>query len=277
MEAQFIDLLADLDRILLAYIRSTPWEILVLQAFLLIAIYYSLNGIELMLRMRFVSRRNMMFSRMAEGGMSILIAGDSTAVGTGAKRPESTIAGLLAQDFPQTSIVNVAVNGARTKGIMKQFEKVRGSEFDMVLLSTGGNDVWSYTRIKKLGKHLRAVLTEAKELSGHRVIVLFFGNEGSAPFFPRPLRGFLMNRTRRVKDLFAEITNEERVPLIELFTSEDENPFVVDPKRFFAADGLHPSDAGYWEWYKRLWRLMIENGYLYSEESRKANEIATRN
>src|SRR3989338_7153591 len=39
-----------------------------------------------------------------KGEKRILIAGDSTAVGAGAAKPEDTIAGRLAHDFPQADI-----------------------------------------------------------------------------------------------------------------------------------------------------------------------------
>jgi hypothetical protein len=102
-------------------------------------------------------------------------------------------------------------------------------------------------------------------MSNHRVITLFFGNEGSAPFFPFFISGFLLRRTERVKEVFAAVTSSEKVPLVQLFTSNEGNPFVRDPRHFFARDRLHPSSEGYRLWYERMWRIMVENGYLYDE------------
>jgi hypothetical protein len=52
--------------------------------------------------------------KAADHGASVLVIGDSLALGTGAARPEDSIAGLLARQSPHASIVNRACNGART-------------------------------------------------------------------------------------------------------------------------------------------------------------------
>ena len=44
----------------------------------------------------------------------VLVVGDSTGVGTGAARPEDSIAGRLADAYPDVTIVNRARNGAKT-------------------------------------------------------------------------------------------------------------------------------------------------------------------
>lgn len=253
-------------RAVLFYITETSWWVLLAQGAVLFISYAALNALELLLETRFISRHNMLFSSFADSTSSILIAGDSTAVGTGATDPKHTVAGLLSRDFPHTGIVNVAVNGSCAKSVLDQLECVGDNKFSMIIISTGGNDVWAFTPLKKLRTDLHLVLDKAKQMSDHRVILLFFGNEGSAPFFPFLIRGLLMKRTERVKDLFKEVAHDERVPLLELFSDPRQNPFVKDPKRMFARDGLHPSDAGYWEWYKHLWRLMSERGYHYKEK-----------
>ena len=251
----------------LFYITETSWWVLLAQGVTLFISYVALNALELLIETRFISRHNMSFSSFADSTSSILIAGDSTAVGTGATDPKHTVAGLLSRDFPHTGIVNVARNGSCVKSVVNQLECVGDNTFNIIIISTGGNDVWALTQLKKLRTDLCTVLNKAKQMSNHRVVLLFFGNEGSAPFFPFLIRGLLMRRTEQVKDLFKKVAHDEQVPLLELFSDPKQNPFVKDPKRMFARDGLHPSDAGYWEWYKHLWRLMSERGYHYKEES----------
>lgn len=201
-------------------------------------------------------------------GRNIAILGDSTAVGTGAKDIEETLAGRLAKDFPRTNIINLAENGSKTIGVLQQIKGLHDSKVDMAIISTGGNDIWAYTSLQKITEDLRSILKQAKEISDHHVILLFFGNEGTAPFFPWPIRSWLNHRTELVKNIFLFVANEQKVPIIDLFSNPRENPFVIDPKRFFAEDRLHPSGAGYGEWYKRMWRIMVEKGYLYHDTDR---------
>ncbi len=248
------------------HFSNTPGIILFFEFIEVLSVYLVLDGIRLFIAMRFVSRKGVSYSRMDDACTArILIAGDSTAVGTGAKSQEHTLAGFLAHDFPKVNIENVAVNGARTHSIVHQLTRAEGKEYDMIMISTGGNDIWTFTPLSKLRDDLTRVISKAKKMSNHKVIIIFFGNEGSAPFFPFLLRSFLMWRTKKVHRLFFEVTHREEVPLIQLFTEPKGNPFVHNPETFFAADGLHPNDAGYWEWYKKLWSLMVAGNYPFQK------------
>lgn len=201
------------------------------------------------------------FSVAQSGGKRILIAGDSTAVGTGARTPEESIAGRLAHDYPSAQITNIAVNGARTHDVLRQFKKVAGGQFDIVLLSIGGNDIWRGSNLHGLTRDLVRVLTAAKALSGGRVLLLIYNNIGDAPIFPSFMKRSLRERGRKLHELFGSIAAQLNVPCIPLFTTSEDNPFLRDPKRLFAPDGIHPSGEGYRLWYNRLWRIMAERGY----------------
>lgn len=224
-----------------------------------------LDIFNLFVLMHLIPKRKDGFSRAVKDASRFLIVGDSTAVGTGAKDPKQTIAGFLAKDFPTMSIENLAKNGSRTKAVLSQLELADCTQYEGIFISTGGNDVWAFTPLTQLRNDIRAVLRKGEEMSRGRVVLIFFGNEGSAPFFPYIFRSVLMWRTRQVLEVFRQVSIEQRVPLIELFTTDEENPFVKDPKKYFAVDGLHPSQAGYWEWYKRLWRLMLKYEHNWSD------------
>lgn len=239
---------------------------------ILFLVLVALSAIRLIIRLfinKLLAASKKPFSRPFPNGKSIAVLGDSTAVGTGSKSVEETLAGRLAKDFPHSDIINLAENGSKTRDVLQQMQYLRDKKIDMAIISTGGNDIWAYTRLEKLTEDLRAVLERAKEISGQHVILLFFGNEGSAPFFPWPIRLWLMRRTKRVKDVFVAVAAGQQVPIIDLFSNSLENPFVIDPKRYFARDRLHPSGAGYGEWYKRMWRIMVEQGYLYHDTNKQ--------
>jgi len=228
----------------------------------------------ILLKNKYVASFNMHYSHPNPDGRKILIVGDSSAVGTGASKPEDTLSGLFAKDFPRTEIINNAVNGSLTRDVIKQLEREQGKHYDMIVISTGGNDVWAFSRISKLKRDLDKVLTSAIALSNHKVIVLFFGNEGSAPILPPLVRGLVMKRTEKIKNVFVEVCNNNRVPCIELFASTDDNPFIKDPKKYFAADMLHPSSEGYKAWYRKMWLIMVNHGYMFYEHERSYNPVS---
>ena len=242
---------------------------LFLHVFFISVVFYALKCLYLFVVLRASGRYRQPTSRIVGKDLKILIVGDSTAVGTGAQDEHNTIGGFLARDFPNTDIMNLGVNGSKTCAVLDQLAQVHDTTFNMIIISTGGNDVWAFTRLSKLRAHFVNILREAKRMSDHQVIVLFFGNEGSAPFFPFFLRRLIMGRTDSVQKVFSEVAYIEQVPLIELFSDPKENPFVRNPKMYFAQDGLHPNDHGYWEWYKHIWRLMTNKNFIYREEKKK--------
>ncbi len=77
---------------------------------------------------------------LPDAEMQILVIGDSTAVGTGAQTPEASLAGLVGQTFPDASVRNLGVNGARTADLIPRLEKIQDQHFDLLMLHIGGND-----------------------------------------------------------------------------------------------------------------------------------------
>lgn len=234
-------------------------------AFILLIVLEALRMLFVLLLNKRLSIKSTPFSAIDRTGKKILLVGDSTAVGTGAERVEDTIAARLAKDFPNTQVVNLGENGTRVRDMLRQVKKVSEETFDMVIICTGGNDIWHFSNIKRLGRDLAEAFDIASKISNHRVIFLLYSNIGLAPVFPSFLRFFLVKRGNAVHQKFIETANIKRVPVIQLFTSEEDNPFLKDPKLMFARDGIHPSSEGYRAWYNRMWLTMVKDGYLFLE------------
>jgi lysophospholipase L1-like esterase len=184
----------------------------------------------------------------ADAVRRLLIAGDSTAVGTGASTPASSLAGRLAADHPRLAIENRARDGATWAGTATQLE--RKGRFDLVLLMAGGNDV---IRLRDpaawrddLERSVRLALERAP-----MVVLMPAGNVGNAPFFLPPLSWEMTRRARLLHATVRELARQPGVIHIDLFHERDADPFVRQPE-MLARDGLHPSDAGYQAWYQTL-------------------------
>lgn len=230
-----------------------------------IVLIYTKKMLVILFWAKMTSFKSKKFEKINDSSQKVLFAGDSTAVGTGAKERGDTLAGRFSHDFPYADVYNISRNGATTSDILKQFKLVSDIKFNLIILSTGGNDIWTFKTRNKIKKDLSNVLDKAIEISNHRVILVFFGNEGSAPFFPFLIRKILMWRTRVVNQIFIDVSIEKSVPLVELFSNRKENPFIENPKKYFAKDKLHPSSDGYWRWYKGIWYFMTERKYLFSD------------
>ncbi|MEO8012675.1 MAG: GDSL-type esterase/lipase family protein [Polaromonas sp.] len=180
---------------------------------------------------------------------SLLIAGDSTAVGTGASSAASSVAGLIARDHPGLRIVNRAQDGARFADIARQLE---GDErFDAVLVLGGGNDVIRLTAQEALAQDIARVAQRAVARAP-LVVILPPGNVGNAPFFRAPLSWLMAQRSRTLHRLVRQSAADHGAIYVNLYKDKADDPFAQRPDELNARDGLHPSDAGYRLWYDAL-------------------------
>lgn len=190
------------------------------------------------------------FSRqLSNPTLRIAMVGDSTGVGTGASAPEFSLAGLTANKYPTASLVNVAVNGARTAAVIGQIAKLDG-QFDLILIDVGGNDNVRFTNYNQLEADLQRVLKAATAKSP-RVLLTTTGNVGTVPLLPWATRWIFARRSRAIRQLFMEAvqaTNGD-VRYTDLYRDRSFDPFALDPRKYYARDLFHPSDAGYADWF----------------------------
>lgn len=186
----------------------------------------------------------------AQPGRRILVVGDSTAVGTGASAPGASLPGLIGHDHPQWHIDNLATNGARYADVVAQLQGASAG-YDLVLVLAGGNDVIRFTSKEALRSQVEQVVELARQRGG-RVVMMPCGNVGHAPFFIPPLSWAMARRSKSLHEIVREVAARRQVGYVRLLKPRDEDPFVARSKVLNAADGLHPSDAGYQEWYREL-------------------------
>lgn len=180
----------------------------------------------------------------------LLVVGDSTGVGTGAGAPAESLPGLISQQHPQWRIDNLASNGAKFADIVQQLEQA-AKGYDLVLVLGGGNDVIRFTSEDTLRDQLEQTV-ELARAKGQHVVVMPCGNVGHAPFFIPPLSWAMSRRSKTLHALVQEVTTAQHVRYVRLLKPRSQDPFVTRSKELNAADGLHPSSAGYQEWYREL-------------------------
>lgn len=179
----------------------------------------------------------------------LLIVGDSTAVGTGASCAANSLAGLIARRHPHLAIVNRGVDGARFADIARQLD--RREQFDAILVLGGGNDVMRMTGRQALA-HSIAKAVELARAQARQVMVMPPGNVGNAPFLFAPLTWMMARRTKFLHDLVRQAADACGAVYVNLYYDKADDPFAQRPDEYIAADGLHPSDAGYRIWYDAL-------------------------
>ena len=187
----------------------------------------------------------------------ILFIGDSTAVGTGALDNQKTTAGYFGRDFPDAHIANFGKNGQRLKDILEGFSPVENEKYTLMVIQIGGNDILRFTPLKEVRRDLSIILSRAKRLAGH-VVILHSGNIGAAPLFSWPFNFIYTARTKKVREIYLQIAKEKGALYIDLFTETSEDIFLKDTHRFYCSDYLHPSGDGYLMWYNKIRKALAE-------------------
>lgn len=190
------------------------------------------------------------YSLKGERTMSVLVLGDSTAVGVGTVRPEESLAGLLSDSVHATSVDNFAVSGARVRDLAKQVQQLKKEKYNYILVGIGSNDVVRFGNAVDAAEHLGIILSGLPKHD--HMIVYMAGNLGATQLFPRSMNPSYTNRSLDFHDTFARAVTAAGGAYVNLYVDPAVDPFVQEPARYLAADGFHPSSLGYALWFEKI-------------------------
>jgi lysophospholipase L1-like esterase len=196
----------------------------------------------------------------AGSGPAILVVGDSTGEGTGASDGIHSIAGRLGARWPDAPVVNRSRDGAKLAEIAARLRDeaapgTRRERYRVVVVMGGGNDILQGRGEEDIARDLAEAFSAAKALDAP-VFFMGAGNVGTAPMFAWPFSWILTRRARAAQAVFDRVAREAGVTRINLFHEAADDPFLRDPKRFYAPDGLHPGDDGYGLWWDELEKVL---------------------
>lgn len=183
-------------------------------------------------------------------GVSILVLGDSTAVGVGSTRGES-VPGYLAEYLGATHVENYAVSGALTSDLARQRAMAMRTQYDVVLIQIGANDIIRFVAIDEAIERIATTVRVLKDQSKD-VYVLTAGDIGASILFPWFVRPLYHTRTLEYHKKVEGAIAKAGGVYVNLYTVPQKDMFVLDPDHYFAPDGLHPSALGYKEWFSVL-------------------------
>jgi len=181
----------------------------------------------------------------------ILIAGDSSAVGVGAGKPEESVAGLFGADFGRMDIVNIGESGLRLGGLERKLYDLDEQRYDMIVIMIGTNDITEYIPIGTAEQNLKDVLEMVTKMS-NRVIIMHSGNMAFAPFFPDFMKGSLQKRTLAFREFYQRLADEYKVAYVDLYGDSPYDLKNPNNPSLYAEDGLHLNSEGYKLWYHRI-------------------------
>ena len=176
--------------------------------------------------------------------ITYIALGDSGAQSIGASQPSNGYVGQIAdaltlKNQQQIRVINLSVSGAKVDDVidrqLPQLQKLNIKDNTIITLEIGANDM----------KHFNeAVFTQQiKELFAQlpkQTIV------AEVPYFGS---GVFKNRephAARATNILREAAEEQHLRVAPLYSVSKANNNLT----YFAADGFHPNDKGYTNWYQ---------------------------
>ena len=183
------------------------------------------------------------------GSTPVVWLGDSTAYGVGVTDGDDAVASIVARARGER-VTNLAVSGATLAEIEGQLRDVPtrpGERPERIYVSVGANDVTHLTRTRDFFVEYRDLLGRLPQ--DVEVVVLGVPDMGAPPRLAQPLRAIAGWRGRRLDDEVRRVVARRDGGVTYVDIAGRTGPaFRRDPSRMFAADGYHPSPAGYRVW-----------------------------
>lgn len=189
----------------------------------------------------------------------LLVIGESTVAGLGARDHEKALAGQFAHFLSQEigrgvewSVVGRSGVTAR-RTIDELVPQIPDKTFDHILVGLGGNDVMTLSSPTKWRRDMLELLGILRERNPDAAI--FMSNCPMiiySPVLPPPIKQILWQLSQMHNRNSIEFSRQ----LDRVFYFPQ--PVEVEVEGFFA-DGLHPSEQGYRDWARAMVRYFADN------------------
>ncbi|MEA2329450.1 MAG: hypothetical protein QOE68_4409 [Thermoanaerobaculia bacterium] len=174
--------------------------------------------------------------------------GDESGLGIGGRVVDE----LRKRNIPAKNIVNIAVNGARTRDLLQQLDshnvQTLIAESNVVIISIGGNDLWGDNNWRNAPpRNPEAVMKDVLNHVEESVKIVRGANPSARIFVIGLYNPFISTPFGK---LLTPFVNRWNALLIERF-SGDPNIVIVQTSDIFAYrdrlsfDRFHPNDEGY--------------------------------
>lgn len=187
-------------------------------------------------------------------GLRLLIVGDSSAAGVGARHQDEALAGGLARALAArtgrpVAWQLIARSGDGSAEALAHLQATALRPADVLVTALGVNDVVSQVPPRAAVQALDALYDHARHQAGIR-LALHCGVPPmqSFPLLPQPLRWFFGLQAARYNAALADHLAGNAARRLVLLPAALQR----DAARLMAADGFHPGPAGYALWAEAL-------------------------
>jgi acyl-CoA thioesterase-1 len=192
------------------------------------------------------------------GAVVLYVAlGDSTVEGVGASHPGQTyvsrLRGRLRERYPAAETVNLGAGGATSADVLAA-QLPRAIELlpHLVTLSVGPNDITGGVSVSQYERNVTRMMEALVEKTTAVIVVNLLPDLAVTRRFQGTAHEETVGRlTGEFNDALRRVARAHGAQLVDLYTASREE--VPRRPELLAADGYHPSDAGYARWAELMW------------------------
>ncbi|MEC7120162.1 MAG: SGNH/GDSL hydrolase family protein [Pseudomonadota bacterium] len=177
--------------------------------------------------------------------LRLLIIGDSAAAGVGVSRQHDALSGQLVAQLAQHYQVDWqlhATTGHTTAQVLTAIEQLPDQPFDVIVTSTGVNDVTAGLPAKRWLQHKQHLIERLMQKFQPQLIVLTSVPPMHLfPALPQPLRWYLGQHAKQLNAALATWLADQ--PHCQQLTLDF--PIAAE---YMASDGFHPAAPAYTIW-----------------------------
>ena len=192
--------------------------------------------------------------------LRLVAIGESTVAGVGATTHALALTGQLAARLAQVSGRSVSWRACGLSGASVSvahrlvLPTIDAGPADLLLVVFGVNDVLEHTQPARYARQLQALIGALRAKSGEAPVMIAAAPPMARfPALPRPLNCYLGARAALLNRATRNIAIERAAHVAPLLP--------IEPG-LFAADGFHPSAAGYTVWAGSLAQAALAAGFI---------------
>ena len=175
----------------------------------------------------------------------VVFLGDSLCCGVGASSLDKTLAFQVAATLPlPVRVINCATVGARAKDLVLQLAELRqplGPD-DLVFVIVGGNDATHFTDPDSFRQAINETLKALDRKGCAKPVLVTIPDFWFVPAL-RKFGWIVDDRTKHLNGCLRRIAFRLQLEIIDVYRESK-----LTQSKLYAADGFHPSDAGYGQW-----------------------------
>lgn len=207
---------------------------------------------------RYVPRSDGRYGPLEGEPLTLLMLGDSLALGVGVRKREETFGSRLAQSVSEAMGLPVDLHvlaraGATTKSMQRQVASAARYRPGIAVMIIGSNDTLMPAPIGRCAQYFGRAVSQLRA-TGWEVVVMPCADPGSAPGFRTLVRWSASPRARRLARRQSRIARH----LGTLIAPSSVDDFRTRAAELLSPDGVHPSPQGYAEHADRVLPIVLE-------------------